>query len=69
MSASPMLPLKFHDNQDISSLSPIHIQSMDGDPRVESELDSFSRTLPLPYRIAILLVLGMCVCVRIGDGH
>lgn len=31
---------------------------MDGDPRVEPELDSFSLVLPLPYRVAFLLVLG-----------
>lgn len=31
---------------------------MDGDPRVESELDSFSRVLPLPYRVAIIFVCG-----------
>ena len=32
---------------------------MDGDPAVEPELDSFSRTLPLPYRVALTVVLGM----------
>ncbi|KAH6671160.1 protein-ER retention protein-like protein [Halenospora varia] len=31
---------------------------MDGDPAVESGLDSFSLTLPLPYRIALVIVLG-----------
>lgn len=31
---------------------------MDGDPAVESELDSFSLTFPLPYRIAFIVVLG-----------
>jgi hypothetical protein len=31
---------------------------MDGDPAVEPELDSFSLTLPLPYRVAIAIVLG-----------
>lgn len=31
---------------------------MDGDPEVE-ELDSFSIVLPLPYRLAILIVLGV----------
>lgn len=31
---------------------------MDGDPAVEPELDSFSLTLPLPYRIALAIVLG-----------
>lgn len=32
---------------------------MDGDPRVEPQLDSFSLTFPLPYRIAFIVVLGM----------
>ena len=32
---------------------------MDGDPAVEPELDTFSLILPLPYRVAIILVLGM----------
>ena len=32
---------------------------MDGDPGVEPELDSFSLTLPLPYRVALVSVLGM----------
>lgn len=31
---------------------------MDGDPAVESELDTFSLLLPLPYRIAVIFVLG-----------
>lgn len=31
---------------------------MDGDPAVESELDNFSLTFPLPYRIAFIVVLG-----------
>lgn len=31
---------------------------MDGDPGVESEVDSFSLVLPLPFRVAIILVLG-----------
>lgn len=31
---------------------------MDGDPAVESELDTFSLLLPLPYRIALIFVLG-----------
>jgi hypothetical protein len=38
---------------------------MDGDPAVEPELDSFSLTLPLPYRVAIIVVLGkLCSAVR-----
>ncbi|KAK5061558.1 hypothetical protein LTR84_008102 [Exophiala bonariae] len=32
---------------------------MDGDPAVESEIDSFSLVLPLPYRVAIIVVLGI----------
>lgn len=32
---------------------------MDGDPAVEPELDNFSLTFPLPYRIAFIVVLGM----------
>ncbi|KAI9882842.1 MAG: hypothetical protein M1823_005411 [Watsoniomyces obsoletus] len=32
---------------------------MDGDPAVEPELDSFSRFLPLPYRVSLILVLGV----------
>ncbi|KAI1172791.1 EXS family-domain-containing protein [Nemania sp. FL0916] len=32
---------------------------MDGDPAVESELDSFSLTFPLPYRVAFIVVLAV----------
>ncbi|KAF2671281.1 EXS-domain-containing protein [Microthyrium microscopicum] len=32
---------------------------MDGDPSVEPELDSFSLYLPLPYRVALIIVLGV----------
>ena len=32
---------------------------MDGDPAVEPEIDAFSLILPLPYRVAIILVTGM----------
>ena len=32
---------------------------MDGDPAVEPELDTFSLILPLPYRIAVIFVLGV----------
>ena len=32
---------------------------MDGDPAVEPELDGFSRVLPLPYRVALIIVMGM----------
>lgn len=35
---------------------------MDGDPVVEPELDSFSRILPLPYRVAIIFVCGNATC-------
>ncbi|ORY65987.1 EXS family-domain-containing protein [Pseudomassariella vexata] len=31
---------------------------MDGDPAVESELDSFSLNFPLPYRVAFIVVLA-----------
>ena len=31
---------------------------MDGDPAVEPVLDTFSLILPLPYRIAVISVLG-----------
>ncbi len=31
---------------------------MDGDVAVEPEVDSFSLFLPLPYRVAIIIVLG-----------
>ncbi|RMD41392.1 hypothetical protein DV735_g3762, partial [Chaetothyriales sp. CBS 134920] len=32
---------------------------MDGDPAVEAEIDAFSLVLPLPYRVAIIFVLGV----------
>ncbi|THW79152.1 EXS-domain-containing protein [Aureobasidium pullulans] len=32
---------------------------MDGDPAVESQLDGFSLVLPLPYRVALIIVLGV----------
>ncbi|EFW99770.1 protein-er retention protein [Grosmannia clavigera kw1407] len=32
---------------------------MDGDPAVEPQLDALSLTLPLPYRVALLTVLGI----------
>ncbi len=32
---------------------------MDGDPAVDPELDTFSLYLPLPYRVAFIIVLGM----------
>ncbi|PVI04978.1 EXS-domain-containing protein [Periconia macrospinosa] len=32
---------------------------MDGDPAVEPELDGFSRILPLPYRVALIIVMGI----------
>lgn len=31
---------------------------MAGDPAVEPELDGFSRILPLPYRVALIIVMG-----------
>ncbi|KAH7328832.1 EXS family-domain-containing protein [Stachybotrys elegans] len=32
---------------------------MDGDPAVESELDSFSRAFPLPYRVGFIITLAV----------
>lgn len=32
---------------------------MDGDPAIEPELDGFTRILPLPYRVAIIIVFGI----------
>jgi len=32
---------------------------MNADPAVEPELDSFSLTLPLPYRVGLIIVLGI----------
>lgn len=42
---------------------------MDGDPAVEPQLDSFSLTFPLPYRVAFIVVLGkdFWVLRRIGS--
>lgn len=33
---------------------------MDGDPAVESGLDSFSLAFPLPYRVGFIVTLGKC---------
>jgi hypothetical protein len=38
---------------------------MDGDPAVEHQLDSFSLTFPLPYRVAFIIILGAC-CSRVA---
>jgi hypothetical protein len=40
---------------------------MDGDPAVEAQLDGFSLVLPLPYRVALIIVLGT-PCFRIAAG-
>ncbi|KAK4097541.1 EXS-domain-containing protein [Parathielavia hyrcaniae] len=32
---------------------------MDGDPAIEHKLDSFSRTFPLPYRVAFIIILAV----------
>lgn len=40
---------------------------MDGDPAVEPELDTFSLILPLPYRVAVILVLGMATYISVND--
>lgn len=39
---------------------------MDGDPAVEPEIDGFTRILPLPYRVAIIIVLGTLLAHSIG---
>jgi hypothetical protein len=41
---------------------------MDGDPGVESEVDSFSLVLPLPFRVAIILVLGRMLVFHEAQG-
>jgi hypothetical protein len=33
---------------------------MDGDPAVAPELDSFSLSFPLPYRVGFIITLGEC---------
>lgn len=40
---------------------------MDGDPAVEPELDSFSLTFPLPYRVGFIVTLGKLFPVRVLD--
>lgn len=42
-----------------TSASVEYVYGMDGDPAVEPELDTFSLILPLPYRVAVILVLGI----------
>jgi hypothetical protein len=39
---------------------------MDGDPSVEPELDGFSLYLPLPYRVALIIVLGTAAAKLCG---
>lgn len=34
---------------------------MDLDPHEEPELDSFSLILPLPYRVALIIILGTAI--------
>jgi hypothetical protein len=43
--------------------------TMDGDPAVEPELDSFSLTLPLPYRVALIVVLGISLLLYFLSTH
>jgi hypothetical protein len=31
---------------------------MNGDPAVDPVIDGFSRVLPLPYRVSLIIVLG-----------
>ena len=42
---------------------------MDGDPAVEPELDGFGLTLPLPYRVSLIIVLGMLTPARRNYGN
>ena len=42
---------------------------MDEDPAVEPELDTFSLILPLPYRIAVIFVLGIASQLSVAIGH
>jgi hypothetical protein len=42
---------------------------MDGDPAVEPELDGFSRVLPLPYRVALIIVLGTYSALNTSHGY
>jgi hypothetical protein len=42
---------------------------MNGDPAVEPELDGFSRILPLPYRVALIIVLGTIRLHLHNHGH
>ena len=39
---------------------------MDGDPAVGSELDGFSLTFPLTYRVCFVIILG-ALALEIGD--
>lgn len=41
---------------------------MDFNPGEEPQLDAFSLTLPLPYRVAIIVVFGKATCFMEGDG-
>ena len=43
----------------VLSLHQLNNEEMDEDPAVEPELDAFSLILPLPYRVAIILVTGV----------
>ena len=38
---------------------------MDGDLAVEEELDTFGLILPLPYRVAVIFVLGMSQIIHV----
>ena len=63
MSLPIILFLNHHDYSAFTSVTPLPLDefatAMDGDPAVEPELDSFSLTVPLPYRVALTVVLGM----------
>jgi hypothetical protein len=42
---------------------------MDGDPTVEPSLDSFSLFLPLPFRVAVIIVLGTSLLTTYLDNN
>jgi hypothetical protein len=42
---------------------------MDLDPVEEPQLDAFSLALPLPYRVAIIVVFGMHIPSRQDKEH
>jgi hypothetical protein len=41
-----------------ATVTNLNAHTRDGDLAVEPEIDGFSRILPLPYRVALIIVLG-----------